>query len=125
MEFCRVPLTAPLKLAFYLTAATTATTTQMQTAFQVTSSITSSCTVNAAELDFGAYHGIQDDQTGTITVTCTRGIPYQIGLDKGLHYRAPDRRLKHRTTAHYLNYELYRDAGRALDGATTIVAISI
>ena len=85
----------------------------MQTAFQVTTSIPGSCTVAAAALDFGAYDGTRNDQTGSITVTCnTRGIPYKIGLDNGMHYSAPNRRLKHRASADYLIYELYRNADR-------------
>jgi len=111
MELCRNILSA-LYPAIALIGATTATAAQIQSAFQVTSSVPGSCTVTAVELVFGTYHGRQSDQTSTITVTCTRGVPYQIGLDNGLHYSAPNRRLKHRSSADYLIYELYRDAGR-------------
>jgi spore coat protein U-like protein len=98
--------------AVALACAATAVAAEMQTVVRVTSSIESSCSVTAAALDFGAYHGKQRDVTGGITVACTKGIPYHIGLDNGLHYSAPYRRLKHRTGADYLTYELYRDAAR-------------
>ena len=113
MGLCRIHLNTLPGLAA-LIAATAATAGQMQATFQVTSSVSGACSVNAVELDLGPYHGRQIDQTGSITITCTKGIPYQIGLDNGIHYSAPNRRLKHRTTAHYLIYELYRDVGRTV-----------
>ncbi len=110
MRFHRALTYALPNVAFALFSATSAAA--VQTTFQVMSSVAGSCTVTAKELNFGTYLGKQDDQTGTITVACTKGTSYRIGLDNGMHYRAPNRRLKHRTSAHYLNYELYRDAGR-------------
>ncbi len=112
MRLNRILLNAPLILTVALTAATTATAAQVQTSFQVTSSVASSCKVTAVELVFGVYNGSQNDKTSTITVACTAGVAYRVGLDNGLYYSAPNRRMKHRTTAHYLNYELYRDAAR-------------
>jgi spore coat protein U-like protein len=112
MEFYRVLLSALLYPAIALIGATTAAAARMQTTFQVTSSISDSCTVTVAAMDFGAYHGKQIDQTSGITVTCTKGAPYQVGLDNGPNYSAPNRRLKHRASAAYLTYELYRDATR-------------
>ncbi len=112
MRFCRVLLGALLCTAITLVGATTAAAGQMRTTFQITSSVLESCAVTAVTMDFGAYHGKQIDQTSTITIACTRGVPYRIGLDNGLHYSAPDRRLKHRTSTDYLIYELYRDAAR-------------
>ncbi len=93
---------------------TTANAAPVQSAFHVTSSIPDSCSVTAVGLDFGAYDGSQNDQTASITVTCTvKGIPYRIGLNDGMHFSAPNRRLKHNASASYLIYELYRDAGRS------------
>jgi spore coat protein U-like protein len=105
-------LNAKLYPAIALIGAATAAAAPVQTTFQVTSSVSAVCTVTAAGMDFGAYQGKQHDQTSSIAVTCNKGTPYQIGLDNGLHFSAPYRRLKHRTTADYLIYELYRDAGR-------------
>lgn len=60
-------------------------------------------------------------------MTCSNGIPYRIGLDNGLYYSAPYRRLKHRTSANYLKYELYRDAARTVrwsnDDASSVCMI--
>jgi spore coat protein U-like protein len=112
MELYRVLLSALLCPAITVIGATTATAVQMQATFQVTSSVPGTCSVTVAAMDFGAYHGKQIDQTGSIIVTCTKGAPYQIGLDNGPNYSAPNRRLKHHTTADYLIYELYRDVAR-------------
>lgn len=96
-----------------VTLAAAASAAQMQTTFQVSSSIAGSCSaVTATELAFGTYNGVQSDQTGIIAVTCTTGTAYEIYLDDGIHYSPPDRRMKHGTAAYYLNYDLYRDAGR-------------
>src|SRR5574340_301566 len=112
MEFYQILLNALLYPAIAMIGATTAAAAPAQTTFQVTSSVPSVCTVTAAGVDFGAYRGMQLDLASSITVTCNKGTPYQIGLDNGIHYSAPHRRLKHRTTDNYLIYELYRDAGR-------------
>lgn len=112
MEFYQNLLNAKLYSAIGLIGAATAAAAQVQTTFQVTSSVPAVCTVTASGMDFGAYQGKEHDQTSSITVTCNKGTPYQIGLDNGVHYSAPYRRLKHRTTDNYLIYELYRDAGR-------------
>ncbi len=85
----------------------------LQTTFQVTSSIPGTCSAAAAtELAFDAYHGAQKDESGAITVVCTAGTTYEVELNDGLHYSQPSRRMKHDAAAYYLNYELYRDAGR-------------
>lgn len=102
-----------LGLPVALTITMPATAAQLQTTFQVTSNIPGTCSaVTATELAFGDYDGGQNDQTGTITVTCTTGTAYRIGLDNGANYSAPNRRMKH-GTADYLNYELYSDASRS------------
>lgn len=99
-------------LSTALIAITPGTAAQLQTTFQVTSNIPGSCSAaTATELAFGAYNGGQNDQTGTITVTCTTGTTFQVGLNDGANYSAPNRRMKH-GAANYLTYELYSDAGR-------------
>ncbi|BBI99209.1 biofilm synthesis protein [Ferrigenium kumadai] len=85
---------------------------QLQTSFLVTASIAGTCSAaTATELAFGNYDGGQNDRTSTITVTCSTGTSYEIGLNDGANYNAPNRRMKH-GAADYLNYELYSDAGR-------------
>jgi spore coat protein U-like protein len=59
--------------------AATATTT-----FQVTATVTTSCSVTANPLAFGNYSpGAASNATTTVAVTCSRTLPYTIGLDQG------------------------------------------
>jgi spore coat protein U-like protein len=114
MAFYQILSSALLCPAIALLGETTANAAPVQSAFQVTSSIPDSCSITTEGLDFGTYDGSQNDQTASVTVACTaKGIPYRIGLNDGMHYSAPNRRLKHSASASYLIYELYRDAGRS------------
>ncbi len=111
MRLHRMLSNALLGLSSALVAITPATA-QLQTSFQVTASVAGTCSaVTATELAFGNYDGSQNDRTGTITITCSTGTDYEIGLNDGVNYSAPNRRMKH-GTADFLNYELYSDAGR-------------
>lgn len=80
--------------------------------------ITASCTINAATLDFGAsvagttLVASNVDAATTVSVTCTNGSPYSIGMDNGANFSAT-RRMKQGATSNYLSYGLYTDSGRA------------
>jgi spore coat protein U-like protein len=78
--------------------------------------ITASCTINAATLDFGSNPGTtlvstNVDAATTVSVTCTNGSPYSVGMDNGANFSA-SRRMKQGVTTNYLSYGLYTDAGR-------------
>lgn len=97
-----------------LTAMTQATAAPLQTTFRVTASVSGTCSAaTATELAFGNYDGSQNDGISTITVTCSSGTGYEIELNDGANYSAPNRRMKH-GAADYLNYELFTDAGRTV-----------
>jgi spore coat protein U-like protein len=90
-----------------------AATATSNLAVQIT--ITASCTINAATLDFGSNPGTtlvaaNIDASSTVSVTCTSGSPYSIGMDNGANASGTQRRMK--TGANFLNYNLYVDAGR-------------
>ncbi|SIQ71509.1 MULTISPECIES: Csu type fimbrial protein [Acidiphilium] len=59
--------------------ASTATTN-----FAVTATVLKTCTISALPLSFTAYTGAVDNSTTTISVTCTNGTNYNIGLSAGL-----------------------------------------
>ncbi len=99
-------LTATLLYAG-IASATTATGT-----FDVTATVTGTCITSGTNLAFGAYSGIQIDNTSTLTVTCTNGTSInKITLDLGMNYINPNRKMKH-GASDYLNYGLYSDSGR-------------
>lgn len=72
------------------------------------------CTVSSAGLTFGSYtpkQSASQDASAYISVVCTAGIPFLIGMDSGLNFQSPWRR--GRFGSNYLNYQLYRDGGRS------------
>jgi spore coat protein U-like protein len=87
--------------------------------------ITASCTINAATLNFGTLAGTTviagaTNASTNISVTCTNGSPYAIGVDNGVNASGSQRRMK--SGANFLNYNLYTNAG--LTNAWTTAASS-
>jgi len=87
------------------------------TTFDVKLVITESCDITAAaatDVDFGTEvrSSLQDDATGTLTVNCSSGTPYAIGLSDGGNALSGQRRMYAGATD-YVPYELYREAGRS------------
>lgn len=120
MKLRNVPLLACIAVAAASGAAHAATDT---TQFQVKITITESCdvhTVNATDIDFGTHVRSTDatpiDNQGALQLNCSRGTPYQIALDPGLHFSsgtaAADNRRMLGADNNYVPYGLYRDAAR-------------
>jgi spore coat protein U-like protein len=88
--------------------------------FQVTATVGANCTITAAALDFQAYDPVGTnatsplDQTGSVTVSCTKGASIWVGLDAGLYGAVGSfgTRAMYNSTDH-LGYELYSDSGRS------------
>ena len=84
----------------------------------VTAAVGANCTISTAPVAFPAYDPVvanastNDDGTGSVIITCTRGSTATIGLGLGLNVSGSQMRMKDATTD-YLNYALYQDAGRA------------
>ena len=75
--------------------------------------INASCTINAATLTFAATAGTtliasNVDANTTVSVTCTSGSPYSIGMDNGANVSGSQRRMK--SGSNFLNYGLYVDS---------------
>ena len=86
--------------------AATATTT-----FTVTANVPNTCSISTtSNLAFGSYADAQIDAASAISVTCTSGGAYTVGLDNGNNYSAPNRRMTNGSA--FLNYELYKETGR-------------
>lgn len=95
-------------------AATTATTT-----FLVSATVETSCTVSAAPLAFGTYDGTAlNKSSGGITVTCTDGTPYTIGLDEGLNGGSGNTRYMINGT-NTLAYQLFSDTNYSVPWGNT------
>ena len=114
-------------LALVIAAAGTALPAQAATdttTFNVKIVITESCDIHttaATDVDFGTHARsttAQQTATGTLTVNCTDGTPYNIGLDNGSNFSGT-RRMSDGGT-NYLGYGLFRDSAHSLAWGTTI-----
>ncbi|WP_439589208.1 Csu type fimbrial protein [Hydrogenophaga sp.] len=78
--------------------------------------ITATCNIHSVsptDVDFGSIQStaIDTDAAGALSVNCTPGTDYTIGLDGGENFSGGERRMAKGTD--YVAYELYRDAGRS------------
>lgn len=94
------------------------------TSFLVTATVLKFCTVVATPMAFGNYTSSTDAiSTSTITVTCTNGTGYDIGLDAGAAAGATvtTRQMSGTVvTAARLNYFLYSDSSRTVNWGNTV-----
>lgn len=85
------------------------------TTFQVRLTLANDCAISATDLDFGSQGVLAAniDQTTTVSVTCTTGAPYNVGLDAGTAAGSTiTNRLLAGPAASTVAYQLYRDAAR-------------
>lgn len=61
-----------------------AQTNPATTTFGVSATVLKDCIVSAATLPFGNYTGAVVNASSTVTVTCTSGTTYTVGLNQGL-----------------------------------------
>lgn len=90
--------------------------------FSVQATISDSCTVTANNLNFGSVGFLTGniDETSSVNVTCTNGLPYDVGLDGGLS-GATDPTIRIMTlSSENVTYGLYRDSARTLPWGDTI-----
>lgn len=85
--------------------------------FQVSATAVNSCNLSATDLTFGNYDPLKaspTDASSLVTITCTAGSGYIIGLDAGIGQGATVETRRLANGEHQLNYSLYRDATRNL-----------
>lgn len=105
-----------LAASLLLAAAPFAVAETETTTFQVTAEVVASCNVSASTLSFGQYNPLSTGaHTGnsTVTVKCSNGASYDVGLDSGLNEDAGQRRMSDGAAA-FLSYNLFQDAGRTI-----------
>lgn len=92
--------------------------------FTATANVPNHCQFNTVtNLAFSNVVGsisANQDQTSTIGLTCTLRTPWQLGLNNGQNASGNIRRMRLGATANYVNYELYRNAGRTLRWGNTL-----
>lgn len=92
--------------------------------FTVSAHVVSSCEVTANDLNFGDYNPVAAanvDAATTLSVRCTNGTAYNVGLDMGAGSGAsPATRYMADSSSNALAYTLYQNAGRTTLWGTTV-----
>ncbi len=78
-----------------------------------------SCSAYASGIAFGSYYGTAVDVTGTVTVTCTSGQAYDIGLNAGMASGATVTTRKMQNGSALLGYQLFSNAARTINWGNT------
>ncbi len=82
--------------------------------FTVRAEVATSCLVTATDLDFGATGRLDApvDAASTVTVRCSRGAAYSIGIDGGQSGTTDPAAREMRKGGEHVLYGIYRDAAR-------------
>jgi spore coat protein U-like protein len=88
----------------------------------VTTTVPAACTISTAAITFSSYDpvslhaSVPDDQAGTITIRCIKGIAgITIDLGGGANNNGSQRRMINSASPNtFLNYEVFQDTGRSL-----------
>jgi spore coat protein U-like protein len=95
-------------LAATSTFAGTAATTNTN---NITASVAAKCTIGAFSIAFGAYDPFNAaplDQSGTVTINCTKGTTGTVSIDLGINAIGAVRRMKDTGVGtNFLSYEVY------------------
>ena len=89
----------------------------------ITASVAPKCTIGAFAIAFGAYDPFSAtplDQTGTVSINCTKGTSGVISLNLGANASGSTRRMQDTgATGNYLTYEIYNNSTRTTVWNTT------
>lgn len=116
-------LTLAAFAAFFLLLAANTSRAQASTAqatILVTATVLSFCTISATPIAFGNYSSAAVNSTSTVSVSCTAGTTYTVGLDQGTGTGATVASHKMAFLSNTLNYTLYSDTGRTSVWGNTI-----
>ena len=108
---------APIAAGVLLALAGAAQAATKTASFDVSATVAANCLINAGNMNLGTFDGTNnlDTATSTISVRCTSGLRYDIGLSQGLYGNFTNRRLKITgTDLDTLVYNLYTDAARTI-----------
>lgn len=113
---CAAASLTGIALASLPALATTATTT-----YNVTANVQSTCLISGNTLGFGTYTGSVLSISTTLSVTCTNGTTYNVGLNPGTASGATvSTRAMTGPGGATLNYALYQDSGHSTNWGQTV-----
>lgn len=93
-----------------------------QTTMDVSATVVKACVVSATNLAFGNYDptaAAPTDANSSITVTCTPGTSFTVGLNAGTTSGATVNSRKMASGSNLLGYALYSDAARTTNWGNT------
>ncbi len=98
------------------------TANAVQVPFTVQANNTGSCSISANNLNFGTLSVLtaNSDASTTVSVTCSNGVTYQVGLNGGLTGAVDPTQRKMASGPNQLTYGLYQDAGRLTPWGETL-----
>lgn len=103
---------APIAAGILLALAGTAHAVTKQSAFQVSATVTENCVISAAPMNLGDFNGTNNlTASSAITVRCTSGTDFAVGLDSGINGDFTNRVLTG-PNASQLLYNLFTDEAR-------------
>jgi spore coat protein U-like protein len=112
MQRARLGITLSLLVATSAFAGSVATTNTNN----ITASVAPKCTIGAFAIAFGAYDPFAAaplDQTGTVSINCTKGTSGVISMNLGANALGIVRRMQDTGAAgNFLTYEIYNDSTR-------------
>jgi spore coat protein U-like protein len=102
-------------------ATLTISNTTRATSFLVTAVIQTGCSISATNLVFGSYSGTQLDGQSQVSVSCTTGLPWNVGLNQGTRPGATvaTRRMTGPGVSS-MSYSLFRNSARTLNWGNTV-----
>lgn len=108
---------ARFNVASYLVnppACSSVTNNPVNPTFTASAFVLRSCTVSAQNLNFGSHGvlGTVTDATSQLSVNCTSGLPYTVGLSGGTGNFPPTAR-RMTSGSQYITYGLYQNVGRS------------
>jgi spore coat protein U-like protein len=112
-----------LSILFICPGKSFAATSTAQLAVQIT--IVADCEVTANALAFGTIgyplEAPDDaDTSSTLSVICTNGTAYNLGLGQGTNGTSVTNRRMLSGTSDYLSYQIFRDSARTLNWGDTV-----
>jgi len=98
------------------------TTNGVQVPFTIQANHIGSCTVTATDMNFGSLTLLtaNSDATSTVSVTCTSGASYNVGLNGGLSGATNPTLRKMTLGVNEITYGLYQNAARSTPWGDTI-----
>jgi spore coat protein U-like protein len=76
--------------------------------------------ISSTALSFGAYTGVANSATSTLSITCTNTTPYNVGLDAGMGSGATVNNRLMTGGSVVLHYALFSDPARTIIWGQTI-----